>query len=224
MKKAISVFLTLVILMNFPLSVAFAGEKNLAKIEKEPIKKVLKDGSIPAKWNLPKPKVKPHEDVPPPSAGGDGDGTNNISFDDFESGDIIVVTGTVTGHAGEFDWVYYSDLNSYCIWSANTEPENGVQLEQPSKYRGYDEAFGLWVPSLSYSQRLAARDYCREQDGEPYELTSLKTTETDWYCSKLCWASYWFTAGKDLDADGGLYVWPIDLVNDGDTALFAYGD
>jgi len=194
-KKIISVLLTLMILMTFSINVAFAAEKKPVKIEKEPIKKVSKDGSIPAKWDLPKPKVEPHEDTPPVSASGNGDGSNDISFDEFESGDIIVVTGTATGHAGEFDWVYYYNLDSYCIWSANTEPEDGVQLEQPSKYRGYDEAYGLWVPSATYSERLDARDYCGEQEGEPYELTSLKTTETDWYCSKLAWASYWFTKG-----------------------------
>lgn len=222
MKKIVSLLLT--ILMVFSVNVAFAAEGTPTNIENESIKKMSMDGSIPAKWNLQKPKVETHEDSPPVTAGGDGDGSNDISFNNFDSGDIIVVTGTLTGHAGEFDFRYYDNLYSFCIWSANIEPVNGVQLEQPTKYRNYDEAYGLWVPSAPYSLRLDARDYCVNQIGEPYDLTTLKTSEDRWYCSKLAWASYWHVTGLDLDGDLGLYVWPIDLVNDADTSLFAYGD
>lgn len=152
--------------------------------------------------------------------------TNCESFHHFRShfsGDIIVVTGSLTGHAGEFDWSRYYDLDSYCIWSANTQPVNGVQLEQPVKYRNYDEAWGLWVPGASYNQRLKARDYCAAQDGEPYDILSSKSNQDSWYCSKLVWASYYYTsAGIDLDGDGGAWVKPEDLIIDTDTAMFEY--
>ncbi|PKQ15284.1 MAG: hypothetical protein CVT67_10280 [Actinobacteria bacterium HGW-Actinobacteria-7] len=183
-----------------------------------------RDGSVPPKWDLAKPAAEDHPDVAPPSAGGSGDGTNNIAFTYFDDGDIIVTQGTLTGHAGEWDSYYYNGSTyDNCVWSANTTPSNGVQREEPRKYRGYDEAYGLWVPSASTTKRTKARSYCRAQNGEPYNITSLKSDQAHWYCSKLCWSSYKYTAAIDLDGNGGTYVWPIDLVNDGQTAVFARG-
>jgi len=193
--------------------------------EEKVIKRMNKDGTIPSKWDLPKPKVEPHPDVPPETAGGSGDGKNSIDFTFFETGDIIVTQGTATGHAGEWDATKFVNIDSKCVWSANTEPVNGVQLETPRKYRGYDEAFGIWVPATTSAQRTAAKNYCAAQNGEPYDIMSSKANESKWYCSKLCWASYKYTAAnKDLDADGGYWVWPIDLVNDDDTRIFAHSN
>lgn len=190
-----------------------------------PVKRRGPDGRVPAKWDLAKPRKEAHADVVPLSAGGDGDGFNNISFAYFESGDIIVVLGTLTGHAGEFDSSFYRGyLSDGCFWSANTTPVNGVQREAAGKYRSYDVAYGLWVPSLSAYQRSRARDYCRLQQGEPYSLTGSKSDQSSWYCSKLAWSSYRYMTGLDLDGDGGFWVWPVDLVNDPATYVFAYGD
>ncbi|MCL6478396.1 MAG: hypothetical protein K6T65_08260 [Peptococcaceae bacterium] len=237
--------LCFIIILSIILNLSVVGNvfANQPKEEspKKHIKSLDEKGKIPAKWNLTKPKPKPHPDVPPPVPGnkdlegindpsigilgGNGDGENDITFESFDSGDIIVGLGTPTGHAGEFDADRYSgELEDYCIWSANVEPVDGVQLEQPGKYReDYDEAYGLWVPSVSYPGRVAARDYCEDQLGEPYELNGYKNTTDEWYCSKLCWASYRWTAGVDLDADGGLYVWPVDLIDDSQTSEFAHG-
>lgn len=186
---------------------------------------------------LPKPKFPDHPDIPPPVDGAvgvktkgivsplaSGDGKNNISFANFINGDIIVGLGTPTGHAGEWDASKYdpSNLNQKCIWTADTKPLNGVQLDPPIRYRNnYDEAYGLYVP-LANGDR--ARDYCKVQNGEPYSIISSKTDQTKWYCSKLCWASYYWTAGKDLDADGGYWVWPVDLINDSETVCFTYSN
>ncbi|MDI6815792.1 MAG: hypothetical protein QME41_01180 [Actinomycetota bacterium] len=148
-----------------------------------------------------------------------------MSFALFDTGDIIVTQGTATGHAGEWDASKYNGLDVKCIWSANTQPVDGVQLETPRKYRGYDEAYGLLVLGTTSTQRTAAKNYCAAQNGEPYSVTSLKSNQSAWYCSKLGWASYNYTAAnKDLDGNGGLYVWPIDLVNDNDTAIFVYSN
>lgn len=187
-----------------------------------PVKHTNPDGSIPESWSLPKPKVRRHPDEAPRSAGGNGDGSNTLSFSAFESGDMIVTGGTLTGHAGEWDADYFrGSLSDSCIWSANVTPVNGVQREAPRKYRAYDYAWALWVPSLSTGKRAAARTYCRAQIGEPYVITSSKNNQSAWYCSKLCWASYRYTAATDLDGDGGAWVWPIDLVNDAQTRVFA---
>lgn len=187
-----------------------------------PNKGVGRDGEVPAKWDLPKPRAKVHPDDAPASAGGDGTGYNRLSFSAFDTGDIVVTQGGATGHAGEFDDARHFSDSSYCVWSANVKPVSSVQRETPLKYRSYDQAFGLWVPCVAQTVRNRALGYCAAQNGEPYSITSSKSDQSKWYCSKLVWASYRFIAGLDLDADGGYWVWPIDLINDSQTSLFAY--
>ena len=187
-------------------------------------KRAGRDGTVPQEWDLPKPEVVPHPDVAPSGAGSlVGDGTNSLSFSAFDTGDMVVVLGTTFGHAGCWSDALYSSargLYSYCIWSANTTPVNGVQLEQPIKYRAYDRAYGLWVPSRA-AYGSAVINYCAAQRGEPYVITSSKTDYSRWYCSKLPWVGWKLKAGVDLDADGGYWVWPVDLVNDSQTSVFA---
>ncbi|MHB1017008.1 MAG: hypothetical protein ACYC2X_03825 [Coriobacteriia bacterium] len=187
-------------------------------------KRARRDGTAPPQWDLPKPEVVPHEDVAPPGAGGlTGDGVNQIPFTAFDTGDMVVVLGTTFGHAGCWSDELYSALRgvySYCVWSANTTPVNGVQLEQPVKYRAYDRAYGLWVPSKA-SSGSGVVTYCSLQRGEPYNILSSKTDYGRWYCSKLPWVAWRLKAGVDLDADGGYWVWPVDLVNDSQTSIFA---
>ncbi|MHB1136559.1 MAG: hypothetical protein ACYCXR_06635 [Coriobacteriia bacterium] len=187
-------------------------------------KRARRDGTAPPRWDLPKPEVVPHEDVAPPGAGGlTGDGINQISFSAFDTGDMIVVLGTTFGHAGCWSDELYSaarGVYSYCVWSANTTPVNGVQLEQPVKYRAYDRAYGLWVPSKA-SSGPGVVSYCSLQRGEPYNIFSSKTDYGRWYCSKLPWVAWRLKTGVDLDADGGYWVWPVDLVNDSQTSIFA---
>jgi len=186
------------------------------------VKHANKDGSVPSRWDLPKPAKSSHADEAPTSAGGDGTGSNTLSFAAFDSGDMVVTGGTATGHAGEWDGYYFhGSLYDNCIWSANTSPADGVQREEPRKYRAYDYAWGIWVPSLSATRRASARSYCRSQSGEPYDIASSKSDQARWYCSKLCWSSYRYTSSVDLDGDGGYWVWPIDLVNDSQTSIFA---
>lgn len=185
------------------------------------------DGSVPRRWNLPKPPAVPHPDVAPAGAGGlIGDGSNLLSFASFDDGDMVVVLGSTFGHAGIWSDALYSaaqGLNSYCVWSANVTPRNGVQREQPAKYRTYDRAYGLWVPGKSLYGK-AVVSYCAAQSGEPYVITSAKTDTSAWYCSKLPWVGWRLKTGVDLDADGGYWVWPVDLVNDAQTAVFAMSD
>ncbi|MDY0340600.1 MAG: hypothetical protein RBS17_05260 [Coriobacteriia bacterium] len=200
------------------------GAVEHARSGAETAKRARDDGTAPAQWDLPKPEVVPHEDVAPPGAGGiGGDGVNRLSFTSFDTGDIIVVLGTTFGHAGCWSDELYSSTRgvySYCIWSANTKPANGVQLEQPVKYRAYDRAYGLWVPSRPTSGQ-GVIGYCSLQRGEPYNIASSKTDYRRWYCSKLPWVAWKLKAGVDLDADGGYWVWPVDLVNDAQTSIFA---
>ena len=180
------------------------------------------DGSVPARWDLEKPAKVAHPDIAPASASGNGNGYNSITFGYFDDGDIVVVLGTLTGHAGVFDDPYYSGITSWAVISANKTPVSSVQREQCIKYRTYDEAYGLWVPRYWTYYGGRARNYARSKIGQPYVINSSKTDQSRWYCSKLCWAAWRYTAGVDLDADGGYWVWPIDLVNSVYTSAFGH--
>lgn len=188
----------------------------------EPVKKVEPDGTVPARWNLQKPAPRSHADVPPIGAGSVGDGSNSLSFAAFDDGDIAIGLGdSLTGHAGEWDAAY--DNNSIyddCVWTAQ-KSVNRVLREHPAAYRTYDRGYGVWVPSVTWTKRVSARNYCRAQNGEPYVITSSKFNQSQWYCSKLAWASYKYTSNVDLDYNGGYYVWPEDLLDDSQTSLFA---
>jgi len=151
-----------------------------------------------------------------------GDGKNGIGFARFTDGDIVVVLDAWSvGHAGIFDRSSYASLSSWAVISANVTPVNGVQREQCSKYRNYDRAYGLWVPG-QYHHHVQARQFAQRQMGKPYVLSPVKTDTRSYYCSKLVWCAWRYTAGIDLDADKGLYVWPVDLINSPLTTLFGY--
>ena len=163
----------------------------------------------------------PGYDEQPGDAGSTGDGRNDLQFGAFDDGDIVVAIESLSvGHAGEWDDRYYSSVYSQCVWSAVKSSLGCVVREAPLKYRTYDRAYGLWVPSVSDAARIACRNYCVAQIGEPYNISSSKTDQSKWYCSKLVWASYKYKASKDLDANGGYWVAPVDLYNDNDTSVF----
>jgi hypothetical protein len=177
------------------------------------------DGSIPARWDLPKPPVEEHSDTAPDPAGGNGDGKNNLSFSAFDNGDMVVALGTAFGHAGCFDRARYYSKDSLCVWSANKTPVSEVQLERPRKYNDYDYAYGIWVPA-KYTYGPSVVTYCAAQKGEPYNINSSKSNTSEWYCSKLPWKGWQVRTGLDIDADGGYWVWPVDLVNSTHTKVF----
>jgi hypothetical protein len=178
----------------------------------------------PLSWDLPKPTgYEPSVDEPPYGAGSLGTGYNAIPFGAFETGDMIVARDVLSvGHAGMWDDSKFQDANSMCVLSANVTPRNGVQYEKALKYRCYDWAWGLWVPS-AYGARIAAKNWCALQMGEPYNLFSSKTDFSRWYCSKLPWAGWLVKGYVDLDWNGGTWVAPTDLVLDGQTKVFARG-
>jgi uncharacterized protein YycO len=53
-------------------------------------------------------------------------------------------------------------------------------------------------------------------------VMSSKSDETQWYCSKLAWAGWYRIASRDIDADGGYWVWPVDLVNSRWTSVLGH--
>lgn len=198
-----------------------------------------------AAYGLVKPPALPHPDVAPVDTqpvpayrgpqrgstsiqgitlgGGGSSGTNSIAFSSLTDGDIVVVLdpASPTGHAGLFDRSHYWGILSYSVLSANITPVNGVQYEKCAKYRLYDRAYALRVPT-EYSHRVAVRDFAARQLGKPYSLVTAKLDLSSFYCSKLAWTSYRYVAGVDLDADGGFWVWPVDLINSRLTTLVGY--
>ena len=155
--------------------------------------------------------------------GGGSTESNSMSFTALTTGDIIVVSDptSLTGHAGLFDRSRYVSIQSSAVLSANVTPVSGVQVEKCAKYRLYDRAWGLRVPR-EYAHRVGVRDFAARQLGKPYSVAASKTDLTSFYCSKLAWAAYRFVTGIDLDADGGLWVWPVDLLNSTYTSVVGY--
>ncbi|MHB1167411.1 MAG: YiiX/YebB-like N1pC/P60 family cysteine hydrolase [Carboxydocellales bacterium] len=154
-------------------------------------------------------------------------GTNDISFDLFEYGDFILVHDSTVAwgyfrHAGLWDTDFWNgNLTDDCIWEA-TPPQ--VTRGTPDKFRHYDQAVGLWVPSATYDERYQTTWYAYYQFGEPYEFNLYLNNEDTWYCSKLVWAAYKNKANIDLN--NRYYapeVFPDDLYNDDDAYLFAIG-
>lgn len=205
-------------------SIAITALPNPAIASPKVTKHLNSDGSIPKQWNLPTPQLA-SDDTTPEAAGGDGDGRNNISFVNFDNGDFLCAfDGALSsGHSGIWKDSLYTGSTSYCVWSANTTPVKEVLRERANKYQGYDYCYGEWVPGHTASG-LAVVNWCAAQAGEPYNIASSKTDFTQWYCSKLVWAGWKVKAGVDLDANGGYWVTPADLVNDSESSTFAYGD
>lgn len=161
-------------------------------------------------------------DLPPAAAGLPGDGENDLSLTGFADGDLIEgFDSWSVGHTGIMDITRTIAWYSNCVWSAVKDGSGCVVLERPIKYRGYDYAYGLWVPAATTYQRTSARRFCSSQLGEPYNLFSSKSDYAQWYCSKLPWAGYVDRAQRDLDVNGGYWVTPADLYNDDETRVFA---
>ncbi|MBN1584941.1 hypothetical protein JW899_01080 [Candidatus Uhrbacteria bacterium] len=173
-------------------------------------------------------------------------GTNNISFVYFDYGDIVFVTnpgceffdGVVCTwkHVATFDSAYQSDPNDLSerpFWSAY--PDSGICSSEPdvcdkvgrqsksSIRNNYDTAQGGWFPSVTYSNRYGAVTYIRNQAGEPFYTPTSKYTSSNWYCSKLPYKGYEYSASKNIDYNGGYWVTPDDIYINPDLYIFASG-
>lgn len=163
---------------------------------------------------------------------GEPKGTNNISFELFDAGDIILVhDGRVPWgyyrHAGLWDSDYYSgSLEDNCIWEANVTPTSDVHLAPASKFRRYDEAVGLFVKDARPSERYNTTVFAYLHRGEPYDALTDIHVWTSWYCSKLIWAAYWDKTDKKIDLRGGSRfgdVYPDDIYISNHVTVFATG-
>lgn len=162
-----------------------------------------------------------------PMGGGNGDGKNGLDPDYLLTGDIVLVNNPgvhIQGpiqHAGMMDKRLYKDYNSGCYISA--QPKLGVIYETTNDYRNkYDEAFVCEVNYLTDYQAIAAVDRVTPYLGKPYYWYAPKTSTDKWYCSKVPWYGYYYGTKKDIDADGGYWCLPVDILNDNDVSLLFY--
>jgi hypothetical protein len=95
----------------------------------------------------------------------------------------------------------------------------------PSVYTGFHPAgcgnfFRLRYPmSPEEKQKLADWILKKDRDLSSYRAKKDFDAETGaghqpeyWYCSLLIWQAYYEVLGIDLDANGGIYVYPNDLI------------
>ncbi len=62
--------------------------------------------------------------------------------------------------------------------------------------------------------------FVRNQLDGGYNILSLKkkdrnTSEMvneDWHCATLVWQAYYFTSGTDIDTNGGIFIYPSDII------------
>jgi hypothetical protein len=62
--------------------------------------------------------------------------------------------------------------------------------------------------------------FAKNQLNGGYDILSLKRKEhssgeiknEDWHCATLVWEAYYLTLGLDLDANGGIFIYPSDII------------
>ncbi|MFC4356250.1 YiiX/YebB-like N1pC/P60 family cysteine hydrolase [Chryseomicrobium palamuruense] len=99
----------------------------------------------------------------------------------------------------------------------NGQITDGVRYWSNASFKSrYSDAEAYRVSTTS-TNRTKAVNYAKAQLNEPYNYDFYNKTITNaWYCSQLVWAAY-NSLGIDLDHDGGLAVWPVDIKNDAST-------
>lgn len=144
----------------------------------------------------------------------------NIPWSVFAWGDVILGRGASSSHS--IPYGYYRHAGT---WHNDKKrlvsamPGDGVRWEYQTTWNTkYPKAAAVYVPKASYTKRKTATKYTENQLGEPYKL-SAKSVSYSWYCSKLPWAGY-KGQGYDIDANGGYYVTPDNIYDDGNTRRF----
>ena len=151
--------------------------------------------------------------------GGNGDGVNQLYVETYDTGDICLIDnpgGHLQGeiqHAGMMDKRLFYNYDSLCFLTA--QPNLGVIYESPNTYRNnYDDAYSCMVFDVTDSQRVSAVALADNYIGQSYYWYASKTDTTKWYCSKVPWYGYNNAVSVDIDADGGYWVIPSDILYD----------
>jgi uncharacterized protein YycO len=62
--------------------------------------------------------------------------------------------------------------------------------------------------------------FARNQLEGGYNILSLKRKDgnsgeiknEDWHCATLVWKAFYLTTGKDIDTNGGIFIYPSDII------------
>lgn len=159
---------------------------------------------------------------------GDGNGTNSLSVSSCVKGDVLLLNNDEVHIYGAIlhGGIYDGSSTDLCIYSAskNGSP-TGVRWERVSDWRKNDQAWTLYVKGTSNKQRANAFDYVHNVAGygESYDWNASKSSTDSWYCSKIPWYAYKNSGTNiDIDSDGGLWCYPIDIYNSNNTVLINY--
>ncbi len=124
-------------------------------------------------------------------------------------------------HAGIYQQVSYNDSTSSREKGRiiDAHPDRGVAATKWEFWQyEYKKLGAFGVPSLftgSTPIRRTIADKAASYIGKPYLISTNKSSEDSFYCSKLIWLAFKFK-NIDLDSNEGLYVLPDDIVNKND--------
>ncbi len=150
--------------------------------------------------------------TPMGSSGGGGGSETTYPLDSSNKGDIFFETASTAGIEHGHVGLYYSD--NILVESM---PGDGVRTIDRSNKAVASGAKILAVKdtAASTSQKEAAVDWAYSRVGDAYSYNfisnRLKTCDKEKNCSKLVWCAYKIEADIDLDANGGLGVYPTDI-------------
>ncbi len=173
-------------------------------------------------------------------SGGDstytGDG-NSFSVSAITTGEFVlpdlygICPQGLINHAAIYDKSKYYSNASACFLSANNDNNEsgkgytyiGVNYESPNYYRdAFDQVYVGLVTGVSDANEVKAYEKVKgvASVGEQYSLTTIKSTTSEWYCSKVVWYGYNYALNIDIDFDGGIWVFPVDIYNSGKVTLW----
>ncbi|MCK4260129.1 MAG: hypothetical protein KAX49_14210 [Halanaerobiales bacterium] len=152
-------------------------------------------------------------------------------FDNYLDGDVFVCYGGSSSakligffipgtwkHAGFLD-TQAPDMNAP-ILTASDETTSGFCVGYETKLKWSEKtAVSVWRPyGRTYTKARAALNYSKQFVGKPYSVFTSRSSNDDWYCSKVVYRG-WLSQGINLEDEGWLDTWvtPSNLAEDGMT-------
>ncbi|WP_207729673.1 YiiX/YebB-like N1pC/P60 family cysteine hydrolase [Clostridium cibarium] len=119
------------------------------------------------------------------------------------------------GHVGIY-WTADTIVESLPSTGVRSISRNSKSVESGSKIFTFS--------GVSADVKNVASNWAYGRIGDPYSYNFATNRLTDCYgaknCSKLVWAAYKETAGLDIDKDGGLGVYPKDILYDSRASIY----
>lgn len=239
LKKIISSLIAITIIMSVNVSAKTNTEELydlIPEMTKDEINKTIKDTSI--KLNRTENEIinkmvsefyadkKAGEELQAQSnkfyalGGGGSTPTYELGYPEY-NGDIFYEPATTFsvqhGHVG----IYYT---SEII--VESMPSDGVNKRYRSNKRVETGARIFTLSNVGVDSSDSASNWAYGEIGESYTYNFATNRTTGYYgaknCSKLVWSAYMVTTGVDIDKDGGLGVYPRDILNYPNVRIYRY--